>query len=80
MSSSSSPVTGSVVPSYLSAFTLMVSEYMIHMFDTLIYYVMNGVIIILSMMEICLEVSNKVVYSYDLWLQFFKHEMYKNIN
>lgn len=69
-----------ILPTAISRLLVGIQDYTISMFDSCIYYVINGVMIIMALADVLLEFSDKVMYNYEICLQFFKHEMYKNIN
>lgn len=69
-----------VLPARLFALYMSVQDTAALVFDTFIYYIINGVMVVLTMMEMIHEAFDKAMYNYQIFLLFFKHEMYKNIN
>jgi hypothetical protein len=48
--------------------------------DTLIYYIINGVMLMMSFADTVNEFTNKMQYNYKIVSTSFKHKMYNNIN
>lgn len=48
--------------------------------DTLIYYIINGVMLMMNLADTINEFSNKLLYNYKIVSTSFKHKMYNNIN
>lgn len=73
-----------LIPYHLMLMAYLAAQYLLDQavltFDTSIYYVINGVMIILALTEVMMDVLNKVFYNYEIVLNFFRHQMYNNIN
>lgn len=57
-----------------------VIEYMWLALDTSLYYVMNSMLLVLSLTDAFLEFTDKVTHNVQIISKFFRHQMYNNIN
>lgn len=48
--------------------------------DTLIYYIINGIMVMMNFADTITEFSTRVQYNYKIVSSSFKHKMYNNIN
>lgn len=73
-----------LLPYQLALLAYLAAQYLLEQvvltFDTYIYYVINGLMIILALTEVMMDVLNKLFYNYEIVLNFFRHQMYNNIN
>lgn len=48
--------------------------------DTILYYVLNAVVLLLNFTDVVNEVIDKVAFNYQIVYSSFKHKLYNNIN
>lgn len=66
----------------MSPFSLAVFVYesLLQFFDTVIYYVMNCLLLVFALADDIIDFCSKTTHNVRLTQKFFQHQMYKNIN
>lgn len=65
---------------WMLSWVTYVYETVLRVLDTTLYYLMNCVLLVLSVADNVIEFSDKVTYNVLLTQKFIKHRMYENIN
>ncbi|KAK6455051.1 uncharacterized protein RJT20DRAFT_129719 [Scheffersomyces xylosifermentans] len=56
------------------------TERMYNILDSILYYVMNIVMMVLLFSDLIMDFSNSFIHNYNIVMCSLKHKMYNNIN